>query len=81
MGATGTFLSVALATSVVEVRDLPHEVGLSMRIIFMYFTLYLYKRDPGARDGGEGDVFVAGIGVVGHIGPGPSPRSPAWHAC
>ena len=32
---TGTFSSAASASSVVEVRDLPHEVGLSMRIIFM----------------------------------------------
>ena len=31
----GTFLSAALVPSVVEVRDLHHEVGLDMRNIFM----------------------------------------------
>ena len=35
---------------------------------------------PGVGDAADGQVFVAGVGVVGHIGPGPSPRSPAWHA-
>ena len=34
----------------------------------------------GVRDGADGDVFVAGVGVVGRIGPGPPPPSPAWHA-
>ena len=35
---------------------------------------------PGARDAADGHVFVAGVGVVGRIGPGPPPQSPAWHA-
>ena len=33
---TGTFLSSASVSSVVEVRNLHHEVGLDMGIIFMY---------------------------------------------
>ena len=33
---TGTFSSPVSASSVVEVRDLHHEVGLDMGIIFMY---------------------------------------------
>ena len=36
MKPTGTFSSPASATSKVEVHYPPHEVGLSMRIIFMY---------------------------------------------
>ena len=28
---------------------------------------------PGVRDGGDGDVFVAGVGVVVRRGPGPPP--------
>ena len=33
---TGTFLSLASASSVVQVRDHHHEVGLDMGIIFTY---------------------------------------------
>ena len=40
----------------------------------------LYGVVPGARDAADGHVFVAGVGVVGRIGPGPPPRSPALHA-
>ena len=36
MVATGTFLSAASATSVVEVRDLYHEVRLIMPINLIY---------------------------------------------
>ena len=36
MVATGTFSSAASATSAIQVRDLHHEVGLDMGIIFMY---------------------------------------------
>ena len=36
MVATGTFSSAASATSAIQVRDLHHEVGLDMAIIFMY---------------------------------------------
>ena len=35
----------------------------------------------GALDALDGHVFVAGVGVVGRRGPGPPPRTPAWHAC
>ena len=123
---TGTFSSPASASSVVEVRDLHHQVGLEMGIIFMYnmsileaswgsgccrrarfrrrrrrrrsyrsrtFTtksalnwgsflcmICLYGVVPGARDAADGHVFVPDVGVVGHIGPGPPPRIPAWHA-
>ena len=30
---------------------------------------------PGAQDAANGHVFVAGVGVIGRIGPGPSPCS------
>ena len=72
---TGTFLLPVSATSVIEVRDLPHEVGLSMRNIFMYIMSIWVV--PGARDAADGHVFVAGVGVVGRRGPGPSPSSRA----
>ena len=38
---------------------------------------YHEVRLPGAQDAADGHVFVPG--VFGHIGPGPSPWSPAWH--
>ena len=34
----------------------------------------------GVRGGGDGDVFVRGVGVVGRRGLGPSPGGPAWPA-
>ena len=74
----GTFLSPASASSVVEVRDIHHEVGLDMVIIFMY-NLSIWGA-PGARDAADGHVFVAGVGVVSRRGLGPSPSSRAWHA-
>ena len=33
---------------------------------------------PGAQEGGDEDVGVPGVGVVGNRGQGPSPGSPAW---
>ena len=33
---------------------------------------------PEAQEGGQDDVGVPGVGVVGDRGLGPSPLSPAW---
>ena len=66
---TGTFASPASASSVVEVRDLHHEVGLDMGIILMY-NMSTWGGSWG-RDAADGHVFVAGVG--GRRGPGRSP--------
>ena len=71
MVATGTFSSAASATSAIQVRDLHHEVGLDIGTFLC--ILCLYGVVPGARNAADGHVFVAGVGVIGHIGPGPSP--------
>ena len=63
-------------------RDLPKGWGVKSGLLLGTFFIYnmSYKMLPGARDAADGQVFVAGVGVVGRIGPGPPPRSPAWHA-
>ena len=53
------------------------KIGFSFIYIVM---ICLYGVVPGARDAADGHVFVAGVGVVGRRGPGPPPKSPAWHA-
>ena len=75
MLSADTVLSPASALSVVlEVRDLHHDMG----IILMY-NMSIWGGSWG-RDAADGHVFVPDVGVVGHIGPGPPPRSPAWYA-
>ena len=63
--------------------DLPKGLALrSNRSMTILCILCLYGVVLGAGEAAAADrhVFVAGVGVVGRIGPGPLPRSPAWHA-
>ena len=58
-------------SSVIEVRDLHHEVRLDMGSFLCIICLYGVV--PGALDAADRHVFVAGGGGVGGGGPGRSP--------
>ena len=54
--------------------DLPKGLALrSNRSMTILCIVCLYGVVLGARDAADGHVFVAGVGVVGRIGRGPSP--------